>query len=118
MRGRVRTASVGRTMSQRSPQDPRPRPEPTETSGPGTGVDEGMRVLSYLIAGLVAYGFLGWLGDSYFETRWMLPAGMLVGMAASVYLIIRRYSQTEEAPADKPGAKQDTAETPTTGGVH
>lgn len=77
-----------------------------------------MRVLSYLIAGLVAYGFLGWLGDHYLGTRWMLPTGMLVGMAASVYLIIRRYSQTEEARTDEPGAKQDTAETPTTGGVH
>ena len=117
MRGRLRTASVGRTMSQRSPQDPRPRPESTETPGPGTGVDEGMRVLSYLIAGLVAYGFLGWLGDHYLGTRWMLPAGMLVGMAASVYLIIRRYSQTEEVRADAAGAEQDTAETPTTGGV-
>lgn len=117
MSGRTRTASVGRTMSQRSPQGRGPRPDAAEASRTGGGMDEGMRVLSYLIAGLVAYGFLGWLGDHYFGTRWMLPTGMLVGMAASVYLIIRRYSQAEEAQADQARAQQDTAETPTTGGA-
>lgn len=117
MSGGGGTASVGLTMSQRSPEDPGPRPEPTETPRTGGGMDQGMRVLSYLIAGPVAYGFLGWLGDQYFQTRWMLPAGMVLGMVASVYLIIRRYSQAEKAQADQAGAEHDTAETPTTGGV-
>lgn len=80
-------------------------------------MDEGMRVLSYLLAGPIAYGVLGWLGDRYFGTGWMLLTGMLVGMVASVYLIIRRYSQAEEARADQARAQQDTADTPTTGGA-
>ena len=69
-----------------------------------------MRVLSYLIAGLVVYGFLGWLGDDLLGTEWMLPTGMVLGMAGSVFLIIRRYGQTEQARGE-----QDTAKAPTTG---
>ncbi len=117
MSGRSGAASVGETMSQRSPRDPGPGPEPTEGPRTGGGMDEGMRVLSYLLAGPIAYGLLGWLGDQYFDTRWMLPTGMLLGMAASVYLIIRRYSQAEKARADQAGTEHDTVETPTTGGV-
>ena len=117
MSGRSGTASVGRTMSQRSPRDPGSSPGPTEVPRTGGGMDQGMRVLSYLLAGPIVYGLLGWLADQYFETRWMLPTGMLLGMVASVYLIIRRYSQAEEARADQAGAEHDTAETPTTGGA-
>lgn len=69
------------------------------------GMEEGLRVLSYLIAGLAFYGFLGWLGDDLLGTEWMLPTGMVLGMAGSVYLIIRRYGRSEH----------ETAEPPTTG---
>ena len=70
-------------------------------------MEDGLRVLSYLIAGLAVYGFLGWLGDDLLGTEWMLPTGMVLGMAGSVYLIIRRYGRAE----------QDKTEPPTTGRV-
>ena len=70
-------------------------------------MEEGLRVLSYLIAGLAVYGFLGWLGDDLLGTKWMLPTGMVLGTAGSVYLIIRRYGRAE----------QETAKPPTTGRV-
>lgn len=52
---------------------------------------DGMVVLSYILAGLVLYGGLGWLGDRYFNTSWLLPLGLILGMALSIYMVIKRY---------------------------
>lgn len=54
---------------------------------------DGYRALSYLIAGPALYGGLGWLGDHYLSTTFLLPVGIVVGMALSVILVIRRYGQ-------------------------
>ncbi len=56
-------------------------------------MEEGLTVLSYLIAGLLFYGGLGWLADHYLHTAWFLPTGLIVGTVASMYLIIKRYGQ-------------------------
>lgn len=50
-----------------------------------------MVVLSYVLAGIVLYGGLGWLGDRYFDTSWLLPLGLILGMALSIYMVIKRY---------------------------
>ncbi|GAB3814314.1 hypothetical protein GCM10028820_10070 [Tessaracoccus terricola] len=52
-------------------------------------------MLSYILAGLILYGGLGWLGDHYLNTSWLLPVGLIVGLACSIYLIIKRYGRTE-----------------------
>ncbi len=39
-----------------------------------------MVVLSYILAGLLFYGGLGWLGDVW-KTSWLLPAGLILGLA-------------------------------------
>ncbi|WP_432557913.1 AtpZ/AtpI family protein [Granulicoccus sp. GXG6511] len=57
------------------------------------GTEQGYRVLSYLISGPVLYGGLGWLGDHFLHTTFLLPVGIVVGTALSVILIIRRYGQ-------------------------
>ena len=44
-------------------------------------MDLGLRVLSYLISGVMIYGLLGWLGDHYFVTRFLLPIGIVAGAA-------------------------------------
>lgn len=68
-----------------------------ESAGPQRGghTDDGMVVLSYILAGLILYGGLGWLGDHYFETVWLLPLGLIVGLASSIYLIVKRYGRVE-----------------------
>lgn len=55
--------------------------------------DDGYRALSYLIAGPLLYGGLGWLGDHFFHTMFLLPVGIVVGAVLSVILIVRRYGQ-------------------------
>ena len=54
-----------------------------------------MVALSYILAGLILYGGLGWLGDHYLHTKWLLPVGLIAGLAVSTYLIIKRYGRLE-----------------------
>jgi ATP synthase protein I len=63
------------------------------------GMDVGMRVLSYLIAGVALYGFLGWLGDRFLGTGFLLPIGIVVGAALGCYVIIRRFGVVAESSA-------------------
>ncbi len=57
--------------------------------------DQGLRIVSILISGLLLYGGLGWLVDNWLQTSWALPVGLIVGMAASLYLVIARYGRSE-----------------------
>ncbi|HKE99479.1 MAG TPA: hypothetical protein VKG45_11170 [Actinomycetes bacterium] len=50
-------------------------------------------VLGYLVAGVVAWGGIGWLLDRWVGTRLFLPLGVVVGFAGAFYLIIRRYGR-------------------------
>ncbi|HEY6811046.1 MAG TPA: hypothetical protein VI074_00010 [Propionibacteriaceae bacterium] len=61
------------------------------------GMDLGLRVLSYLISGVLIYGLLGWLGDYYFGTRFLLPIGIVAGAAFGCYVIIRRFGHVGDA---------------------
>ena len=60
------------------------------------GMDIGMRVLSYLIAGVALYGFLGWLGDHFLGTGFLLPLGIVLGAGLACYVIIRRFGSVDE----------------------
>ena len=60
-------------------------------------MDLGLRVLSYLISGVLVYGLIGWLGDHYFGTRFLLPIGIVAGAAFGAYVIIRRFGRIDDA---------------------
>src|SRR5687768_5468533 len=78
------------------------------------GMDLGLRVLSYLISGVLLYGLLGWLGDHYFGTKFLLPIGIVVGAAFGVYVIIRRFGRVDDA-ASVTGAKDRSSQAAATG---
>lgn len=82
------------------------------------GMDQGMRVLSYLISGVVFYGLLGWLGDHLLGTKFLLPVGIVGGSALAVYMIIRRFGQVPEVVLTKAtrtsGTPRPTSTTSTT----
>jgi len=67
--------------------------------GEPVGMETGIRILSYLVSGLIVYGGLGWLGDRFLGTAFLLPLGLIVGMLLSLYVIIRRYHHD---PGDQP----------------
>jgi F0F1-type ATP synthase assembly protein I len=52
-------------------------------------------VVSYLISGPVVFGALGWLLDRWLHTGFLLPAGILVGMATSLYYVWFRYGTSK-----------------------
>jgi len=65
---------------------------PSDESGvQGLGV--GWTVFSYLIAGMVAYGGIGWLVGRAVHAAWLFPVGMLVGLGISLAYIIYRYGR-------------------------
>lgn len=49
----------------------------------------------YLVAGVGLYGGLGWLGDHYFRTSFLVPVGILLGLALALYLVFKRYGHNE-----------------------
>ncbi len=61
-------------------------------SDPGlNGADQGIRSVSYLIAGVLLYGGIGWLLDRWLGTVFLLPIGIVLGAAGGVYLIHQRF---------------------------
>jgi ATP synthase protein I len=65
-----------------------PRLDPDDGT-PGAG--QGWTAVSYLITGILVWGFIGWLVDQRFETGGIATAiGSVVGAAGGVYLIARR----------------------------
>jgi hypothetical protein len=53
----------------------------------------GSEVASYVIAGLLAYGGIGWLVAYLTHIKLFLPIGMLVGVAISLGWVVYRYGR-------------------------
>jgi F0F1-type ATP synthase assembly protein I len=91
------TASVCHAMKERPKADfDQPK---SQGGGKSDGMDMGLRVLSYLISGVLVYGLLGWLGDHYLGTNFLLPIGIVAGAAFGVYVIIRHFGRVDDAAA-------------------
>lgn len=69
-----------------------PKSDPGNQAGT---TDDGMVVLSYVLAGLLLYGGLGFLADKLGGTSWMFPVGLIIGLAVSIYRIIKKYGRIE-----------------------
>ncbi len=64
-----------------------------EARGRAQGLATGWTVFSYLIAGMAAYGGIGWLIGRAVHVWLLFPIGMLVGLAISLGYIIYRYGR-------------------------
>ena len=53
--------------------------------------DSAWRAVAYLLTGPMVYGGLGALADHWLGTSWLVGAGIVGGMALSLYLIWFRY---------------------------
>ena len=58
------------------------------------GQNVGMTVFSYLLAGMLAYGGLGWLIAHWTGLSLIFPLGMLFGLALTIWLVIYRYGRS------------------------
>jgi ATP synthase protein I len=57
------------------------------------GLGVGWTVFSYLIAGMIAYGGIGWLVGRAVHVALLFPVGMLVGLGISLGYVIYRYGR-------------------------
>ena len=57
--------------------------------------DEGMTALSYILAGVLFYGGLGWLAGRWLHQPWLIAVGLIAGMAASTYVISKRFGSNQ-----------------------
>lgn len=97
MTGATITASVCHAMNGHGDAG---QNQPRSASGEKLdGMNLGMRVLSYLISGVAFYGFLGWLGDHFLGTGFLLPIGIVAGAALGCFTIIRRFGRIDDGPA-------------------
>ena len=71
---------------------PPKRPGPVPDRGP-SDASAGWNVLGILLAGIAVWGGAGWLLDRLLGVTAFLPVGVLVGVAASIYLVYVRYGK-------------------------
>jgi ATP synthase protein I len=57
------------------------------------GLETGWNVASYMLAGLVSYGIIGWLLARVTHVQLLFPLGMVFGIAVSVGYVIYRYGR-------------------------
>jgi ATP synthase protein I len=69
----------------------------SSAEGGARGLGVGWTVFSYLIAGMVAYGAIGWLVGRAVHVALLFPIGMLVGLGISIGYIIYRYGRQDAA---------------------
>lgn len=60
---------------------------------PSQDANAAWSVLSLLLSGMLAWGFIGWLIDRWLETEAFLPIGIIGGAAGSLYLVMKRFGQ-------------------------
>lgn len=54
----------------------------------------------YLVAGVAFYGFLGWGLAWWLNAPYLIPLGILIGVAFGMYLVFHEYLKS--VPTDKP----------------
>jgi F0F1-type ATP synthase assembly protein I len=64
---------------------------PQQPGKPERGHDIVWSIIGTLVAGVLAWGGIGWLLDRWLGTEFLVAVGILVGAAGAFYLIIRRY---------------------------
>jgi len=81
------------TVSTRGRRSPGHGEKNIEAESRALGLSTGWEVFSYLIAGMAAYGGIGWLIGHYTHISLLFPIGMMVGLGISVGWVIYRYGR-------------------------
>ena len=66
-------------------------PQPGDQGDRPLRSDQGWVALSYLISGMVVWGFIGWLIDRWIGSNGVaMGIGAVLGAAGGIYLLVRR----------------------------
>ena len=52
-----------------------------------------------MLSGIIVWGGIGWLLDRWLETRFFILVGVILGLAAAIYLVVVKYGAVEPHPA-------------------
>jgi hypothetical protein len=63
-----------------------PRPSASDEGG-----GDPWAAFGYLVAGVVFYGFVGWLLSIWLDADFWIPVGILVGAGFGMYMVFARY---------------------------
>jgi uncharacterized membrane protein YfcA len=63
-----------------------PRPDASDEGG-----GDPWAAFGYLVAGVVFYGFVGWLLSIWLDAEFWIPVGILVGAGFGMYMVFARY---------------------------
>lgn len=74
--------------------------------------EDGYTVLSYILAGPLLYGGLGWLGDHFLRTGFLLPLGFMLGVVLSLYVVIKRFGGNDAIVPTAAERKSSAGEEP------
>lgn len=77
--------------------------EPRKTANDAPMADP-WRSFSYLVSGVLVYGFLGWLADRWLGTSFLVAIGILAGAGLGAYMTFARYGyrRTARTSSDTP----------------
>ena len=67
---------------------------PSRPPSPDDGENLGWTIFSYLLAGMLVYGGIGWLVGHWTGHPLIFPLGALAGLALSVGVVIYRYGRS------------------------
>ena len=91
------------TVSTRDQRSPGRGEKNVDAASRAMGLSTGWNVFSYLIAGMAAYGGIGWLVGRAVHISLLFPIGMIVGLAISVGYVIYRYGRAEQVSKTERG---------------
>ncbi len=75
-------------------------------NAPDQGGGDPWAAFGYLVAGVLFYGFVGWLLSIWLHSDFWIPIGILVGAGFGMYLVFARYR------IKAPGTEDRTTSTP------
>jgi len=67
--------------------------EGAERAARGRGLNAGLSIMSYPVAGMIAYGLIGWLIGRAVHVSLLGPIGMLAGLGIALGYVIYRYGR-------------------------
>jgi hypothetical protein len=73
------------------------RQQQAAAQGRAHGLETGWNVVSYLLAGMAAYGGIGWLIGRAVHVPLLFPLGMMLGLGISLGYIIYRFGRQQVA---------------------
>lgn len=76
-----------------SQQDPSAAPQDSPKGDP-------WHAFGYLVSGVLMYGLLGWLGDRWLGTSFLVALGILIGAGLGIWMTFARFNRAR--PDDQP----------------